>query len=137
MRKQLFLIGLSVITFTIISCSEDSPTRTDTGYTYEIPELLEDGLTVGSAANAGFNAAELEDMIDFIDDTGGHQVHSILIIKNGSLVFEKYFDGFQYDFNSPNLQGAYIRFSYNTRNYLASVTKSVTSILFGISKELG
>ncbi|MFC2139913.1 serine hydrolase domain-containing protein [Bacteroidota bacterium] len=137
MRRQYFLISVAIITFSIISCSEDSPTTTDTGYTYEIPALLEDGLTVGSAADAGFNEAELEDMIDFVDATAGQQVHSILIIKDGTLVFEKYFDGFQYDFNSPTLQGAYIRFSHNTRNYLASVTKSVTSILFGIAGDLG
>ena len=137
MFNKIFLAGLIFTLLLFTSCSEDGPTRTDTSYTYETPALLEDGLNVGSAADVGFNVEELEQMINVIDETGGHQIHSIVIVKDGLLVFEKYYDGFRFDINAPNNRGAYIRFSHNTRHYMASVTKSITSILFGIGKDLG
>lgn len=136
--NRIILIIVNVAILFSSGCTEESNTQTDTGnYNYTIPEDIGDGLLTSSINDAGLDEQTLSDMMSFIDATGGHQIHSILIVKNGALVFEEYFDGFQYDFNAPNLQGAYIRFGYNTKNYLASVTKSVTSILFGIAKDKG
>lgn len=58
-------------------------------------------------------------MMGDIKDGGFENLHSLLIVKDGILVFEEYFRG--------NNQ--------NNLHFVASVTKSVTSILVGIAIE--
>lgn len=106
-------------------------------YVYEIPEIADDGWQVDSLKNTTLSQASLEDMIDHIQSVNDHQIHSILIIKDNKLVFEKYFEGYLYRNNPPGSNGAFITYDRKTDHYLASVTKSVTSVLFGIAVKEG
>lgn len=57
--------------------------------------------------------------------------------KNEKLVFEKYFPGYTFDYEAENLKGEFTHFDLNTIHNLASVTKSITSIIFGIAVDQG
>jgi CubicO group peptidase (beta-lactamase class C family) len=109
-----------------------SPTRTPiptlTPYD-KIPEQTDDGWEVASLAEAGIDPIRISRMLRFIyhgDRSGDtltlpngarkyEQIHSILIVKDGRLVFEEYF----------------YYYSRGSSHDLASATKSITSLLVG------
>jgi CubicO group peptidase (beta-lactamase class C family) len=99
-----------------------------------VPEQTGDGWQAASLADVGIDPQPLAAMLDSIytgDAPGphnwpaGHQkyenIHSVLIVKDGLLVFEEYFYGYRLD----------------SRHNVASVTKSITSILTGIAIDRG
>ncbi|MGD8658074.1 MAG: serine hydrolase [Desulfobacterales bacterium] len=63
-------------------------------YTYEQPEKVGDGWETGTLSEAGIDQKEIIAMMHAI--LGGHDknLHSILLIKNGKLVLEEYFYGY-------------------------------------------
>lgn len=90
-------------------------------YSYKQPAKLNDGLTTGSLEGTGLNKSLLTQMTNKIIDGTYPNVHSVLIIKDGKLVFEEYF----YEYNRNKL------------HELRSATKSVVSALTGIAIEKG
>jgi len=86
---------------------------------YTLPENINDGLQTGSITNSGLDTALLAEMMKKIISGNYPNVHSILIIKDGRLVFEEYF----YEYNKDSLQE------------LRSATKSFVSALTGIAIE--
>jgi CubicO group peptidase (beta-lactamase class C family) len=69
---------------------------------------------------AGINSEIIDEMMHDILGGNDKNIHSILLIKNGKLVFEEYF----YGYNRDKL------------HFLASVSKSITSVLIGIAIDL-
>jgi CubicO group peptidase (beta-lactamase class C family) len=65
------------------------------------------------------------------------KLHSILIVKDGYLVFEEYFDGYKYNWSCPLSRGEYIHFDKDTLHHQGSVTKALTSALIGIAIDQG
>lgn len=61
------------------------------------------------------------------------RIHSIVIVKNGKLVLEEYYNGRTY--NWPFDLGDVISFNRNTLHQQCCVTKSIISILTGIALE--
>jgi len=89
---------------------------------YRIPEKLNDGWEVASLSEVGIDPAKIEQITREIrNDTRFNGIHSMLIVKDGKLVHEAYFWGYQ----------------RNSLNVLASITKSVTSTLIGIAIDKG
>ncbi len=84
---------------------------------YNVPKNLNDGLQIGNISRTGLDTALLTGMVKKIIDGTYANVHSVLIIKDGKLVFEEYF----YEYNKDSLQE------------LRSATKSVVSALTGIA----
>ena len=80
-----------------------------------------DGWTIGSLVKSKIDTTLLHEMIDSINSGQFGKVHSVLIARNGKLVFEKYFDGFFIE----------------DQNSLQSCTKSVGSLLIGIALDKG
>jgi CubicO group peptidase (beta-lactamase class C family) len=64
-------------------------------------------------------------------------VHSLVIVKDGKLVFEEYFPGYDFKYEDEQLRGDYVQHDADTRHNLASVTKSFTSALVGIAIDQG
>lgn len=116
-----------------LACEDDIAT----GYQYGIPVSANDGWSVGSADDAGISSSVLSDMMDFIYDTPGHNIHSILIFKDQKLVFEEYFEGYLYSGNPPGSNGDYISYDRETDHYLASISKSITSVICGAALKEG
>ncbi len=80
---------------------------------------------------------KLSELTDLINYQLIKNVHSILIVKDGFLVFEKYFEGHKWDYSSPNHLGSLTAFDKNTIHNQASVTKSFASTLIGIAIDKG
>jgi CubicO group peptidase (beta-lactamase class C family) len=90
-------------------------------YTYKQPAEDNDGLETGNLNNTGLDKKLLNEMMQKIIDGTYPNVHSILIIKDGKLVFEEYF----YEHNKNKL------------HELRSATKSFISALTGIAIDKG
>ena len=98
---------------------------------------LADGWETASLNDVGIDEKRIREAIDRIHDGTYPNVHSVLIVKDGQLVFEEYFDGYAFDYLGNQFRGAYTEFGIDTLHNLASVTKSFTSALLGIATERG
>ena len=93
----------------------------DSKYIYKQPTNDNDGLSVENLDKSGLNKALLDELGQKLINGTYKNVHSILIIKDGKLVFEEYF----YEHNKAKL------------HEMRSATKSVISALTGIAIEKG
>lgn len=101
------------------------------------PQQTGDGWQTASPAEVGLDEQQLREAVERIQDKTYRDVDSLLIVKDGKLVFEVYFDGHEWNYDSPQFQGELVRYGPETRHNLASITKSVTSILVGIALDQG
>ena len=90
-----------------------------------------------SLAEVGIDEQPLSDVVARIHAGTYQNVHSILIVKDGMLVFEEYFNGYTWDYAGESFKGELTDFDAETRHNLASVTKSFTSALIGIAVDKG
>ena len=65
------------------------------------------------------------------------EVHSILLFKDGKLVFEEYFEGHEFEYEAPGHHGGQVMFERSMPHEVMSVTKSITSICIGIAVDKG
>jgi len=98
----------------LVSCS------TEPSYAYREP-VAGTGWVSGSLVDFGISPVRIAGMVDEVHDGGFESVRSILIVRDGRLVFGEYFHGA----------------SKYRAHYVASVTKSVTSILVGVAIDEG
>ncbi len=105
--------------------------------TYQTPKQTDDDWQTASPAAVGLDEQRLREAVERIQDKTYQDVDSLLIVKDGKLVFEAYFDGYEWDYDSPQFRGELVKYGPETRHNLASVTKSVTSILVGIALDQG
>ncbi len=82
-----------------------------------MPEKINDGLEVSSLSAQGIDSSRIIALNNLILAESFTKIHSLLILKNGKLVFEEYYNGYD----------------HNKRHDLRSVTKSVVSALIGIA----
>ncbi|MCK5332121.1 MAG: serine hydrolase [Candidatus Marinimicrobia bacterium] len=87
-----------------------------------VPTLTGDGLSVSSLAEQGIDPAEIARLTWEIRNGDFDEIHSLVIIRNGYLVFEEYFE-----------EGHDINYLHR----LASVTKSVISLIVGTAVQEG
>jgi CubicO group peptidase (beta-lactamase class C family) len=88
---------------------------------YQVPQELDDGWQTASPVSVGLDPAKIEALARDVRDGDRDNLHSVLVVKDGKLVLEEYGRG-----------------SHWLRVHdVASVTKSVTSILIGIAIEQG
>lgn len=92
----------------------------DVRYTYAPPVAEDDGWQSQPARSVGFDEQKLQTLVQRIADTlptlpRAPLIHSLLIARNGKLVLEEYFAGFQRDF------------VHDTR----SAAKTFTSVMLG------
>ena len=128
--RKLSLIAISIVfVVSLGSCSSK--------YTYEIPEKNDDGWATASLQNVGLNEEKLGELIQDINQGKYKNIHSILIVKDESLVFEEYFDGYTFDYFGDQFKGEHTEFEVNTIHNLASVTKAYTSASIGIAVDHG
>jgi CubicO group peptidase (beta-lactamase class C family) len=118
--KYLLLSLLFILLST--ACAQWYPRVTSSGlperkYTYQQPEKIDDGWETSSLKEEDISSTKINEMM--LDILGGNDknIHSLLLIKNGKLVLEEYFYGYNRD----------------TSHFLASVSKSITSIIIGIA----
>jgi len=93
------------------------PILSECEYKYQIPTDTGDGWETSSLDEEGVDSAKIAELIKKILEGKFPNTHSVLLVKNGKLILEEYF----YGYNRDDL------------HRLASATKSITSILVGIS----
>ena len=124
-----------IIAFTFSCKKEDNPNLNS--YNYSIPAVFDDGLETSSLESVGLDLVPIAEMMNYINSTDGHTIHNILIIKNKKLVFEEYFDGYKLLWSAPDMNGELMNYSKDTDHFMASVSKSVTSVVVGIAVKEG
>ncbi|PJB80596.1 MAG: hypothetical protein CO090_04140 [Acidobacteria bacterium CG_4_9_14_3_um_filter_49_7] len=104
------------------------------GYTYQIPDQIDDGIEVGDIHDAGIDLDKIASLIN----NRSEYLHGILIFRYDKLVLGEYFAGDQMKMTSPiTWETQRIQFTRSTPHYLASVTKSFMSALIGICIDRG
>ena len=120
-----WLIGLC-LSLILSACAFSRPLPVEKqdvehGYHYKVPPIDRDGWQTQSLDAAGIRQQPLAALVSRIRDKTFPRVYSVLLVKDGKLVFEEYFAGHhRYQFYEMH-----------------SVSKSVTSILVGIAVDQG
>ena len=98
------------------------------------PARAEDGWPIATPEAAGFEAERLCAIGPRFKAWTEANVHSVLVIRHGKLVYERYFAGT--DEQSGRLLGT-VNFDANTKHDLRSISKSVTALVLGIAMGKG
>jgi CubicO group peptidase (beta-lactamase class C family) len=101
------------------------------------PRRMNDGWICGSLREAGMDSMKLMNLLRRIHEEEYTGIDGILIARNGKLVFEQYFRGYDFEYAAKDFKGKWTDYDDNTPHNLASVTKSVTAILCGIAIDRG
>jgi hypothetical protein len=90
MKRRLFTLIL-MVGLALPGCKPAAPAETpgqaESTYAYQIPPETGDGWETASLQEAGLDPGKLAAMMDDIQDGGFDSLHSLLIVKDGSLVF--------------------------------------------------
>ncbi len=127
-----------VLLFALFACSaglaQDRPARTggDAG-NCGIPASTSDGWQIAPAAGVGFDPALLCQWVEHRLTTPADNVHAVIVVRHGSLVFERYFSGAD-DSVGKGALGEVV-YDRTMQHDMRSISKSVTSLLFGIALE--
>ncbi len=114
-------IFLILLLFSISNGCKKEEVKSGNHYTYQIPEQKEDDWEISSLSEAGMDVSAIEEIAENIINDRYKGIHSLLIVRNGLLIFEEYFKGYGGD----DLQ------------HIFSITKSVSSSLIGIAIDKG
>ncbi|CAL79835.1 putative Beta-lactamase [Bradyrhizobium sp. ORS 278] len=93
------------------------------------PAALDDGWTIARPDEVGLDGARLCAIAERLRVTNAN-VHGVVIVRRGKLVFEQYFAGYDEPWGGDS--GRY-EFKATTMHDLRSITKSVVSLLVGIA----
>jgi hypothetical protein len=85
--------------------------------------------TIANPESAGLRSEPLRDIIEWLDGFGHANIHSVLVVRHGRLLFEHYRPGEDECWGDPLGNVAH---GPNSKHDLRSVTKSVISLLLGI-----
>ena len=123
MRSLVSLLALIVIAVSAAP-SQQSLVR------YQTPPARNDGWQTADADSVGFDSKRLAALTQSIRSWPELGVHAVLIERNGRLVYEEYFNGFDERWGQPL---GPVKMTADTKHDLRSVTKSVVSALIGIA----
>ena len=93
------------------------------------PVPLNDGLSIGEPDTIGINTSALRVALQGVRE-GAANIHSVLVMRNGKLAAEIYRTGS--DRSLYSLWASRTHFQPTDRHDMRSVSKSVTSLLYGI-----
>lgn len=131
LKKQLLIYGLliNLFAYVAVSCVPVVETK---GVT-----TMQDDWEIAQPKDVGIDERVLAELSDQTTSKEFQNIHSILTIKNGKLVFEEYFQGYEWDWDADQFQGEFTHFDSEMRHPIMSVSKVFTSTLVGIAIEQG
>lgn len=100
-----------------------------TGMACGTPTVLDDGWTIASPESVGLDGARLCAIATRLKETQAN-VHAVVIVHRGKLVFEQYFAGYDEPWGKG---GGQHEFDATSRHDMRSASKSVISLLIGIA----
>ena len=86
--------------------------------------------TVANPESAGLRSEPLRDLVEWLDAYGQANIHRLLVVRHGRLLFEHYRAGEDECWGEPL---GNVSHGPDSKHDLRSVTKSVISLLFGIA----
>ena len=86
--------------------------------------------TIANPESAGLRREPLRDLVEWLDGFGQANIHSVLVVRQGRLLFEHYRAGEDQCWGEPLGNVAH---GPDSKHDLRSVTKSVISLLLGIA----
>jgi CubicO group peptidase (beta-lactamase class C family) len=119
---------LTLLAAPAVAAQEAGPVR------YRTPIQINDGWRTASADSVGVDSRRLARLTESLRAWPELGVHAILIERDGRLIYEEYFDGFDERWGQPLGR---VSMSRESRHDLRSVTKSVVSALAGIALGAG
>jgi len=131
MKKAILLIY--VLSFLIVSCQNDYSGL----YSYQTPENINDGFEVGTLNEVTIDSVPIIQAANNIYGGNFKEVHSMLIFKDGKLVFEEYFPGHKYKWDAPGHHGEWVVWDKTMLHDIKSVSKSIVSTCIGIAIDQG
>jgi CubicO group peptidase (beta-lactamase class C family) len=126
-----------VLLFALVSCSllNCNSHNRSTAYSYAKPEELFDGIPVDVMYNEGIDTGKIVTLTKQILDNTYPNIHSLLILRHGKLLYENYFAG-----EDEILGGApvgYVNHAIDSLHDCRSVSKSFTSACVGVAVRQG
>ena len=104
-------------------------------YSYVKPVQLSDGLPVDDMYNVGMDSGKIVALTKLILDNTFPNIHSLLIIRHGKLVYENYFAGEDGIVAKGN--AGYVDHTIDDLHDCRSISKSFTSACIGIAVKQG
>lgn len=86
--------------------------------------------TIANPESAGFRSESLRDLVEWLDGFDQANIHSVLVVRHGRLLFEHYRAGEDECWGEPL---GNVTHGPDTKHDLRSVTKGVISLVFGIA----
>lgn len=126
-----------LVLFTLSIINAGCTVETSSQYNYRIPEKINDSFEVGSLEEVNVDPRYIVDAVNEIHKGKYKEVHSMLIYKDGKLVFEEYFPGHVYQWDAPYHHGKLVQWDNTMLHGAKSVTKSITSTCIGIAVDQG
>ncbi len=123
-----FVLG----SFPLISCHSH---YRSTSYSYVQPAQLADGLPVAPMYNEGMDTGKIVALTKLILDNTYPNIHSMLILRHGKLIYENYFAG-EDEVVGKGYAG-YINHTIDDLHDCRSISKSFTSACIGIALKQG
>ncbi len=138
-------VFLSLNIILLASCgggsnSTDNPTNPPPPvpeYEYLVPEQVAGSWSTAHVSTVNINQTRIETLFNQVVSGNYPLLHSILIIRNSTLVVEEYFSGKPKSQTDVSISLPTIQFDKDTLHYQASATKSFVSAMVGIAKEQG
>jgi CubicO group peptidase (beta-lactamase class C family) len=103
---------------------------------YQKPPVTGDGWVTASLSEVGMDDKPILELLNMLAKPEGRTIDSLLVVKDGKLVLETYYPGDDITV-TDRLSFTRKDFNRDTQHCLASASKSVTSILFGIAVDQG
>ena len=139
-RRQSGLSKACLYLLLVSGCATPNPSRVaSTDTSYRVPPRLDDGWQVASPEELGLQREPLERLTEVLRSGAEYpNVHSLVIVKDGRLVYEEYFAG-EDRRHGPDgqRQTVTVEFDRDTLHDIRSAGKSVTSALVGIALDSG
>jgi CubicO group peptidase (beta-lactamase class C family) len=93
------------------------------------PIAIDDGWQIAAPEAVGMDGLHLCDIADRLKAQSAN-IHAVIIVRHGKLVFEQYYTGYDDPWGAADGQ---FSFDATTKHDMRSVSKSITSVLIGIA----
>ncbi len=101
-----------------------------TAETCDKPQSIGDSWSIAAPDEVGLDGARLCELDAFLNAWPKRNIHAVVVVRRGKLVFERYFAGQD---ERWTLGSGSTRFSPTEKHDIRSISKSVTSLLVGIA----
>jgi CubicO group peptidase (beta-lactamase class C family) len=125
-------LAFVLVSSVLVSCHSH---YRSTSYSYVQPAQLADGLPVAPMYNEGMDTGKIVALTKLLLDNTYPNIHSLLILRHGKLIYENYFAG-EDEVVGKGYAG-YVNHTIDDLHDCRSVSKSFTSACIGIALKQG